>query len=379
VTDWHSETRALHARVDGSGALPATTPVYLTSGFAAGSPYFYTRHDNPNCEELERALCALEQSAHATCVTTGMAAIATVLPLLRPGDHVVVSHLTYGCSYRYLCRLEQQVGVRVTTLDLTAKCQLPSDTALVFLETPTNPFLATVDIRALRDEVEDRCPGARIVVDNTWATPLFQRPLAHGADVSLYSATKYFSGHSDVMGGVICTNDAELDRAFREQRFYAGAILDPHSAWLLRRSLHTLPLRMCRHAEVTSRMRSFLQAQPQIARVFSPEVDGEQLVDYGGILFVELREDLCDRYEELAAALELFGTGTAMACVTSMIAQPYTGSHASLTDEEKQAMGIDRGLVRLCFGLEPPDDLVQDLSRALARIDRRNRVEVGDA
>lgn len=359
-------TRALHRRI---GREAAVTPLYQTSAFRAGSRYFYTRKNNPNVEELERTVSDLEEAPHAVAVSTGMAAITAAAGLLRPGDRVVLNRLGYGCTQRQFRRLEERLGLRVELRDLTQPCVLAPDTAMVFFETPTNPFLRTVPIA----EVRRRAPGALVVVDNTWATPLFQHPLAHGADLSLHSATKFISGHADVMGGLLLTRDAALAARLREERFYGGAILDPHSAWLLRRSLQTFALRMREHARVTETMAAFLETLPQIARVYRPAVDGRQLTGYGGILFCDLRPDLARRYGELARGLRLFRTGTAMACVTSMVAQPVSGSHASLTRAEQRAMGLSPGLVRLCFGLEDVADLQHDLRRALRRIERRDR------
>jgi cystathionine gamma-lyase/cystathionine gamma-lyase/homocysteine desulfhydrase len=240
---------------------------------------------------------------------------------------------------------------------------------MVFFETPTNPFLKAVDIRAVSQAVKALNPEALVVVDNTWATSLFQHPLEHGADISLHSATKFFSGHSDVMGGILLTDRQDLEEACRSERFYSGAVLAPHSGWLLRRSMQTFPLRMEHHQQSTKEMVKFLGDLPQVTRVYYPEIDGRQLLGYGGIIFFDLRGDLVARYPDFIAQLKLFGTGTGMACVTSMVAQPYTGSHASMNDEEKAQMGLGRGTVRLCFGLERLVDLQKDVKAALEYID----------
>lgn len=365
-------TEVLRFRIDDGDARPAVTPLYQASAFEAGSPYFYTRKSNPNIAELEEVVRRLEGTAHAVAVSTGMAAVKTCLDLLRPGDGVVINRLVYGCSFKLFQRVAAQYGLDLHVLDLTTAAgidALPPATRMVFFETPTNPYLRTVDIAAVVERVRRTSPGAVVVVDNTWASPLFQRPVALGADVSLHSATKYLSGHSDVMGGVLLTNRADLADAFRATRFYGGAVLDPHAAWLLRRSTQTLALRLRHQAEVTAWMRDFLGDLPQVERVYYPDVDGRQLTGYGGILFFQLRRDLTDGYERLASRVRCFGTGTGMACVTSMIAQPYSGSHASMSDDEKAAIGLGRGLVRLCFGLESRDDLAHDLRDALAALD----------
>jgi len=367
-------TRALHTRVDPAQALPAVTPLFQNSAFTAESPYFYTRKNNPNIAELEEVVRTLEGAEHAVAVSCGMAAIYAAVDLLSLGDLIVVNRHTYGCTLRLFDRLQVRRGLRVVNLDLTTAegvAQLPPGTAMVFFETPTNPFLRTVPIAEVVARTRETSPDALVVVDNTWATPLFQRPLEHGADISLHSATKYFSGHSDVMGGVLLTNRTDVHSEVLQTRFYGGLVLDPHSAWLLRRSLQTLELRMARHQETTRELVEFLRARPQIRRCYHPEVDGRQLTGYGGIVFIEFQPNLAPFHDEFVSALTLFGTGTGMAAVTSMVARPYTGSHASLSPDEKTQMGLGPDLVRLCFGLEHVDDLKADLSAALEAAERK--------
>ena len=365
-------TAALHQKIDNAVTRPVVTPLYQNSAFTADSPYFYTRLNNPNCEELEQVVACFEEASHAITVTTGMAAISLTSRLLAPGDHVVLNSLIYGCTYKFFQRLRKSLNLKITVLDLSQPASLqkiPADVRMVFFETPTNPFLKSVSISAVAQQAKALNPSSLVVVDNTWASPVFQKPLQHGADISLYSATKYFSGHSDVMGGVVVVDRQDLAEQLRDERFYSGAILDPHSAWLIRRSMQTFALRMQAHQQSTSVLASWLESLPQITRVYQPHVDGHQLTGYGGILFCDLRQDLVDRYVEFSQALRLFDTGTAMACVTSMVAQPYSGSHASMSDEEKAEMGLGKGLIRLCFGLENIDDLKRDIQNALEEID----------
>lgn len=366
-------TRALHVRVEtGDRARPVVTPIYQTSAYEAGSDYFYMRKNNPNAAELEHCLATLEGASYCLAMTTGMTALRQALELLAPGERIVVNQDIYGCTFRLIDRVATRLGLRVCQLDLSVPDSLPAipaDVRMVLFETPTNPFLKTIPIREVAQRAKALNPDALVVVDNTWATPLFQRPIEHGADLVIYSATKYFSGHSDVMGGFILTDNADLYGTMRDNRFYSGAILAPQSAWLLRRSLQTLHLRMREHQRATEAMCRFLESRPQVVRVYSPEVDGKQLEGYGGILFFELRADLVDRYQQFSECLELFDTGTGMACVTSMVAQPYTGSHASMTDEEKAAIGLGPNLVRLCFGLEDLEDLQADLNSAFESVE----------
>ena len=365
-------TAALHQKIDNSITRPVVTPLYQNSAFTADSPYFYTRLNNPNCEELEQVVACFEEASHGITVTTGMAAISLASRLLAPGDHVVLNSLIYGCTYKFFQRLSRSLNLKITVLDLSQPASLqkiPADVRMVFFETPTNPFLKSISISAVAQRAKALNPSSLIVVDNTWATPMFQKPLQHGADISLYSATKYFSGHSDVMGGVVVVDRQDLAEQLRDERFYSGAILDPHSAWLIRRSMQTFALRMQSHQDSTSLLAKWLESLPQITRVYQPHVDGRQLTGYGGILFCDLRQDLVERYTEFSQALRLFDTGTATACVTSMIAQPYSGSHASMSADEKAEMGLGKELIRLCFGLENIEDLKRDIQNALEKID----------
>jgi cystathionine gamma-lyase/cystathionine gamma-lyase/homocysteine desulfhydrase len=361
-------------RVDHDRAGPAVTPIYQTSAFIAGSPYFYSRKNNPNVAELEQVVGMLEGAEYCIAVATGMAAVSSAIELVEPGDIVVVNCHVYGCSFKLFQRLSKRRRFDLIVLDLSQSANLsaiPDNVRMVFFETPTNPFLNTISIRHVADEAKSRSPRALIVVDNTWATPMYQHPLEHGADVSLHSGTKYFSGHSDVMSGVLLTNRKDLSEEFYQSRFYGGAVIAPHSAWLTRRSLQTLQVRLRHQERVTQQLCEFLSHRPEVERVYYPHIDGDQLTGYGGILFFDLREDLVGSYPALAEALALFEAGTGMAAVTSTVAQPYTGSHASLTEQEKEAIGLSPQLIRLCFGLEEPDDLVTDLATALSLIEER--------
>jgi cystathionine gamma-lyase/cystathionine gamma-lyase/homocysteine desulfhydrase len=362
-------SQALHHRIAIADAAPAVTPLFQNSAFFDGSPYFYTRKANPNIAELEQVVALLEGAAHATAFATGMAALDAVLSLLSPGDVLVINRLIYGCSYKAFQRVAARRALELHVLDLSTPegiAAIPPDVAMLIFETPTNPYLETIDIAAVAARAKAGNPAARVVVDNTWATPLFQQPLRHGADLSVHSATKYLGGHSDVMGGFVLADDPALAAEMAAHRFYAGAVLDPHAAWLMRRSLQTLGVRIERHAQTTRTLAAFLAGLEGVERVYHPRVDGAQLTGYAGIVFVLPDAALGDCYARLAHRLRLFGTGTGMACVTSMIARPYSGSHASLDDAEKAAMGLSPRLIRLCFGLEHPDDLIRDLADAFA-------------
>lgn len=362
-------TAIIHHRTSCDDARPTVTPLFQSSAFNQGSPFFYTRKDNPNVAEFEECLGILEHADHAVAFATGMAALKACLELARHGSTIVLHSLVYGCTARLLDRVCSARGIALVVADIASEAfdfAALDDVGIVLFETPTNPFLRSVPIDRVARAVKAVHPDALVIVDNTWATPLFQKPLQHGADISVHSGTKYLSGHSDVMGGVVLTNSPGIANHLRDERFYSGAVLDPFAAWLLRRSLHTLGVRVARQSKTTKHLAQVLGQLSSIERVYFPEIDGDQLTGYAGIVFLQLGPDSPVDYQALAERLEFFGTGTGMACVSSMIAQPYNGSHASMTREEKAGIGLDEGLVRLCFGLEEPGDLEADLLSAFS-------------
>ncbi len=364
-------THALRFKTTEEMAHPAVSPIYQASAFESQSAYFYTRNNNPNIQEFEQVVAALEEAAFGIATSTGMSAIHTCLSLLKPGQTLLINQHIYGCSFQLFHRFCEQFDIKLEILDLSDPSKLtrmPAQVDMVFFETPTNPFLHTLSIAKISHQVKLVNPDALVVVDNTWATPLFQQPLKWGADISLHSGTKYFSGHSDVMGGIILTNAEALESSIREQRFYGGAILPPFSAWLLRRSLQTLDIRLQVQGQSTRQIVAHLSKRKEIAKIYYPEIDGKQLTGYATLIFFEFAPEYAAAYPEFSQKLQLFSTGTGMACVTSMVAQPYTGSHASMSDVDKDEMGLSKSLVRLSFGLEKVEDLIQDLDQALDQL-----------
>lgn len=363
-------TKSTHTRADITNAFPAATPIYQNSAFESQSDFFYTRLNNPNVEELEEAIRLLENTNFGLATTTGMSAIQLTLTLLKPGQRILVNKHVYGCSFKLFQWYAGHYGLELIVADLSTALIDPNIEAvdMVFFETPTNPFLHTIDIEKVAEHFKSMRSSCLIVVDNTWATPLYQRPCSLGADISLHSATKYISGHSDVMGGILLSNQEDLAKELRSRRFYTGANLDPNSAWLLRRSLHTLEVRLERQAVVTKKLLAFLETRPEVLKIFYPKVDGKQLTNYATLIFMNLHPKLIENYISFCGHLKLFSTGTGMACVTSMIAQPYTGSHASMDACEKEDMGLDESTIRLSFGMEDPQDLMDDLGNAFIQI-----------
>jgi len=363
-------TISTHTRADVSKAFPAATPIYQNSAFESESDYFYTRLNNPNVAELEDAIRALENTDYGLATTTGMSAIQLTLSLLKPGQRILVNKHVYGCSFKLIQWYTEHYGLELVVSDLsleTIDIDLP-EMDMVFFETPTNPFLYTIDIAKVSKHFKGLKSSCIVVVDNTWATPLYQNPCSIGGDISLHSATKYISGHSDVMGGILLSNREDLAQELRTRRFYTGANLDPNSAWLLRRSLHTLDVRLERQAINTKRLVEYLETKKAVKKVYYPKVDGTQLTKYATLIFMDLDSKVIENYTKFCSHLQLFSTGTGMACVTSMIAQPYTGSHASMDNCEKEDMGLDQSTIRLSFGMEDPEDLINDLENAFTQV-----------
>lgn len=363
-------TDLVRLKTDFSRADPVATPIFQSSAFRSGDPYFYTRNANPNFREVEELLARLDGGGDAVLYASGMAAIDAALSLLRPGDALAAHELLYGCSYRFLSDHCARLGVELSFGDLSdpaaSRTLLGPRTRMVFLETPTNPFLRTVPVEPLARAARSLSPDVLVVVDNTWATPLFQNPLELGADLALYSCSKFFSGHSDLILGAAVARDAKLSEALRRRRFYAGAVPDPFAAWLLRRSLQTLDLRLERHQANTREVAEFLRGRSEVKTVYYPEVDGRQLKGYGGMLFLELAGDADGRLaERFAASLALFDRGTPLASVASAVAIPYAGSHLSMTAAEKSRIGLTPSLLRLSVGIESAADLIGDLEAAL--------------
>jgi cystathionine beta-lyase/cystathionine gamma-synthase len=363
------QTQLVRAKADVSQANPVATPIFQASAFRSGDPYFYTRNANPNFQDVEELFTQLDRGAGAVLYSSGMAAIDAALEQLKPGQRLVVHRLIYGCSYRFLNDYSERLGIDVEFADLSdpaaRAATLAKGADMVFFETPTNPFLHAVDVRKVVAEAKAARASCLVVVDNTWATPLFQRPLELGADLAVYSCSKFFSGHSDIIMGIAVANSEELVEKIKKRRFYGGSVPDPFAAWLLRRSMQTLGVRMRAHVENTEAVSQFVGARPEVAKMYLPEVDGQQLQGYGGMLFFQMKDDASgDKADRFAAALKLFDRGTPLATVTSAVAIPYTGSHLSMTDEEKAGIGLGKDLVRLSLGIEAATDLVADLKQA---------------
>ncbi len=379
------ETLAIHAGQEPDPATGATiVPVYQTvtytlDGIGNSRGYEYSRGANPTRTALETCLASLEGGRHALAYGSGMAAVAGTLQLVRSGEHVVVADDLYGGSYRLFSRVLPDYGLRFSYVDATrpeevAKAMEPA-TRMVWIESPTNPMLRLVDIQACADVA--RRHGALLVVDNTFATPYLQRPLALGAHLVVHSTTKYVGGHSDVIGGAVVGDEDELFERLAFTRNATGGVPGPWDAWLTLRGVKTLAVRMRQHEANARILAQRLRERPEVARVHYPgfadhpghELARRQMSGFGGMLTLELAggESAARR---LCESTRLFALGESLGGVESLIGHPWTMSHAAFPPEEKRRKGITEAVVRLSVGIEDADDLWQDLVDALERAAR---------
>lgn len=373
------ETLAIHGgqrRDPTHGAV--MQPIVLASTFAQPAPgeplqFDYSRSGNPTRAALEAALAALEGGNAAFAFSSGCGAALTLLHTLRPGEHVVCSDDVYGGTYRLLTRVIAKHGVEVTFADLRSEEALTHalrpNTRLLWLETPSNPMLKLVDLRSAAELVQGR--GIRVVVDNTFASPVLQQPLSLGTDVVLHSTTKYINGHSDAVGGALITRDEELASELRFLQNALGAVPSPMDCYLILRGIKTLPLRMRQHVESARELATRLEQVPWVRRVFYPglkshsqyELARRQMRGPGGMISVELATGL-DGSRQFLRALQVFTLAESLGGVESLAEHPALMTHASIPADVRRELGIGDGLVRLSVGLEHVEDLWADLESA---------------
>ena len=375
------ETLAIHAGQEPDVATGATiTPVYQTVTFTHDAVdqhkgFAYSRTGNPTRAALETCLAALEGGRFALAYASGMAAVTGTMQVLSAGDHVVVADDLYGGSYRLFTRVLPRYGIRFSFVDATrpeevAKAIEPA-TRVLWIETPTNPLLRIVDVAACAQIARQH--AVLLVVDNTFATPYLQNPLALGAHVALHSTTKYIGGHSDVIGGAIVLDDEELHQKLRFAQNATGGVPGPWDAWLTLRGVKTLAVRMRQHEKAASRVAERLRGRPEVAGVYWPgfpdhpghAVAKQQMRGWGGIVTVDLAGGPAAA-RAFCEALELFSLGESLGGVESLVGYPWLMSHAAFPPEEKRRKGISEATVRLSVGLEDPDDLCADIDQALA-------------
>lgn len=378
------DTLAVHA---GQAPDPTTgavmVPIYQVSTYAQDGVgntkgYDYSRSDNPTRTPLQACLAALEGANHALVFASGLAATDNLVrTLVRPGDHVVCGDDVYGGTYRLFDKVVRHWGVNFTYADFST-CDLekaiPAGTKLVWLETPTNPLLKVSDIAAVCKRA--KAVGALVAVDNTFATPYFQRPLALGADFVVHSMTKYLNGHSDVVMGMVALNDTATYDKLKFLQNAAGAVPGPMDCWLVLRGLKTLGVRMDRHQQSGKVIAAWLSTHPEVARVYTPllpshpnyAVARRQMSGFGGMISFELKPgnglSALERARRFVAATKVFTLAESLGGVESLIEVPALMTHASIEPAKRREIGIEDGLIRLSVGIENVEDLLADLEAA---------------
>lgn len=376
------ETLAIHAGQDPEAMTGAVTvPIFQTSTYAQealGKPrqgYEYSRTDNPTRKAYEQCLAALEGARYGVAFASGMATTNNCMYLLKSGDEVLVSDDVYGGTFRFFTKVMSKFGITahfVNTSDLAAvEKALTPKIKLVWIESPTNPLLKLTDIRAVCKLA--KAAGALVVVDNTFMSPAFQRPLELGADIVMHSATKYLGGHSDLVGGVLATNSAEINETMRFHQNAVGAIPGPFDCWLALRGLKTLGVRMAAHARNAQAIAEYLEAHSAVRRVIYPGLSSHpqhalartQMHGFGGMISFEIKGGL-DEARTLVESTKLFLLAESLGGVESLIELPAIMTHASIPAERRREMGIADGLIRISVGIENVEDLKQDLEQALS-------------
>ncbi|HEU4520473.1 MAG TPA: PLP-dependent aspartate aminotransferase family protein [Thermoanaerobaculia bacterium] len=379
---WHFDTRVIHAgHPDDEPTGAVTVPIYQTSTFRQTSPgvttgYGYARTDHPTRHALEENLAALEGAQYGLAFASGMAAIHGILSLLKSGDHVVSTQDLYGGAWRVFTKFFAKFGIDFTFVDSTSPEAVAQairpETKLLWLETPSNPLLKITDITACARIARAR--GVKTVVDNTFATPLLQRPIELGADVVVHSTTKYINGHSDSIGGAVITSDPSL---YAELKFFQnaiGAVPGPQDCFLILRGAKTLSLRMERHCSSAELIARYLTAHDLVRQVHYPglidspshAVARRQMSRFGAIVSFELDATL-EETRAFTQRLNLWTLAESLGSVKSLFCHPASMTHASVEPEVRRAVGIGDGLIRLSVGLEDVRDLIDDLEQGLLR------------
>ncbi len=386
--DWNKEqfgfeTRAIHA---GQAPDPTTgaimTPLYLSSTYVQESPgvhkgYEYSRTGNPTRRAYEDCLANLESGKFGFAFTSGCAASTTALHLLKAGDHVIACDDMYGGSFRLMDKVIRHNGIEFTFVDLTNvenfKKAIKPNTKMVWIESPTNPTMKLVDIRRTCEAARPK--GIISVVDNTFMSPYFQRPLELGADLVLHSTTKYINGHSDIVGGALITSNEEIAKKIAFLSNSMGGISSAFDAWVSMRSLKTLALRMRQHETSAMEIAKFLDQHPKVERVAYPGLPShpqhalakEQMHGFGGMITFYIKGGM-DAARTFLESVQVFALAESLGGVESLIEHPAIMTHASVPPENRKALGIDDAMVRLSVGVENLEDLLRDLTQALDKV-----------
>jgi len=383
---YNFKTNVIHAGYQADSVTGAVMPpIYLSTTYKQSSPgspigeFEYSRSNNPNRQFVEKSLAALEGGQYGLCFASGCAALAIVLQSLSPGAHVIVSDDVYGGTLRLFAQVYQKKGISFVQVDCTDletfKQALTPKTELIWIETPSNPMLKIVDIEKIAEIKNNITPEANLFIDNTFATPYLQTPLALGADGVCHSTTKYLGGHSDIVGGALIVNKPDLNEKLTYMQNALGAVPSAMDCYLLMRSIKTLALRMDAHCHNAHKVVEFLNSHPKVAKVIYPgipehpqyHVAEKQMKNFGGMVSAAFKLDLT-QIKNFLGNLKLFTLAESLGGVESLIEHPAIMTHASVPPAQRQALGISDGLVRLSVGIEDANDLIEDLKEGLEKV-----------
>ena len=375
----HFSTKAIHVGQKPDPTTGAITPpIYMTSTYVQESPgqtkgYDYTRAGNPNFTNLEDTLASLENGKYATVFASGLSAITALISTLKKGSKVLGGDDLYGGTYRLFNNVFKQFGVEFITIDTqdldAVKQSFKLKPDFIYIESPTNPLLRISDISAISELAKKQ--GVLSVVDNTFASPYFQNPLILGADVVLHSSTKYLGGHSDVIGGVVVTNNLQLKKKLDFARKSIVLNPSPFDVWLISRGVKTLEVRMQKHEKNAFAIAKFLQKHPKVKNVFYPglpehvnyNIAKKQMKGFGGIVSVEFDLNI-KQTKQLISSFKIFSLAESLGGVESLVDHPASMTHASIPKSEREKVGLKDGLVRFSVGIEDEKDLINDIDSA---------------
>ncbi|TSA82126.1 cystathionine gamma-synthase [Helicobacter mehlei] len=379
----HMQTKLIHGGISEDGVTGAVSvPIYQTSTYrqeGVGRPkgYEYSRSGNPTRFALEELIADLEGGVKGFAFASGLAGIHAVFSLLQQGDHVLLGDDVYGGTFRLFDKVLTKGGLTYSIIDTSDTSQIERaiqpNTKALYLETPSNPLLKITDLKQCANIAKSH--ELITIVDNTFATPYYQNPLSLGADIVVHSGTKYLGGHSDVVAGLVSTNNQDLATEIAFFQNAIGGVLGPWDSWLLQRGMKTLALRMEAHQKNALSVAKFLQAHPKVEKVYYPGLPTHpnhtlaktQMSGFGGMLSFTLKDD--SKAVPFVESLKLFILGESLGGVESLVGVPALMTHASIPKQQREAVGIKDGLVRLSVGIEDSQDLLEDLEQALAKLD----------
>jgi cystathionine gamma-lyase len=374
-------TKAIHAGQEPDPTTGAImTPIYQTSTYVQESPgkhkgYAYARGKNPTRSALENCIAALENATHGLCFSSGQGASDAIIKMLRPGDEVIATNDLYGGSYRMFTKVFEPFGIKFHFVSMydanNIKNYINANTKLLWVETPTNPTMQIIDIKACAAIAKDS--KLILVVDNTFASPYLQNPLALGADIVMHSVTKYLGGHSDVIMGALCTNNKEYYEQLAFIHNSCGATPGPMDSFLVLRGIKTLHVRMDRHCSNGKAIAAYLRAHPKVDKVYWPgfpdhpnhDIAKAQMKDFGGMISFTLKNASVEETFNMASKVKVFSLAESLGGVESLLNHPATMTHASIPKEEREKVGVTDTLIRLSVGIEDIDDLIADLKQAI--------------